>query len=67
VPPSSERLEAPPVAPQRRGMMPARSGALARYNAERARGLVHTAEWDAKMAGLQREFGAWALEGKMRE
>jgi len=27
--------------------------ALATYNAERARGLVHTPEWDAKMAALQ--------------
>lgn len=29
---------------------------LARYNAERVRGLVHTAEWRAEMATLQRQF-----------
>lgn len=29
---------------------------LARYNAERARGIVHTPEWDAAMAQLQRRF-----------
>nr|WP_062336146.1 hypothetical protein [Herbidospora sakaeratensis] len=28
---------------------------LARYNAERGRGIVHTPEWDAAMADLQRE------------
>jgi hypothetical protein len=31
---------------------------LATYNAERARGIVHTAEYDARMAELQREFDA---------
>jgi hypothetical protein len=30
--------------------------ALAVYNAERARGLVHTAEYDLRMAVLQAEF-----------
>jgi hypothetical protein len=29
---------------------------LATYNAERSRGIVHTPEWDAKMAALQRRF-----------
>jgi hypothetical protein len=29
---------------------------LAVYNAERARGIVHTAEWDDRMAELQAEF-----------
>jgi hypothetical protein len=29
---------------------------LAQYNGERARGLVHTSEWDAKMAPLQERF-----------
>ena len=29
---------------------------LARYNAEIARGLVHTPGWDLEMASLQREF-----------
>ena len=33
---------------------------LAAYNAEVARGIVHTPEWDAQMAGLQREFDAQA-------
>jgi hypothetical protein len=32
--------------------------ALARYNAERARGLVHTPEWVEKMAFEQRRFDA---------
>lgn len=31
---------------------------LATYNAERSRGIVHTAEYDARMAELQREFDA---------
>jgi hypothetical protein len=29
---------------------------LAVYNAERARGIVHTLEWDARMAALQVKF-----------
>ena len=37
---------------------------LAIYNAEVARGIVHTPEWDAKMAELQREFDAWARNAK---
>ena len=32
--------------------------ALAMYNAERARGLVHTPEWDARMAEEQARFDA---------
>jgi hypothetical protein len=36
----------------------AKFSALATYNAERARGIMHTAEWDAKMAELQREWDA---------
>jgi hypothetical protein len=31
---------------------------LATYNAERARGIVHTPEWDAKMAKEQQLFDA---------
>jgi len=31
---------------------------LATYNAERSRGIVHTQEYDAQMAELQREFDA---------
>lgn len=30
--------------------------ALAWYNAERSRGIVHTADYDARMADLQREW-----------
>jgi len=40
--------------------MPGPFDALARYNIERARGLVHTAEWDTRMAALQAEFDEWA-------
>jgi len=39
--------------------MPEKFEALAVYNSERERGIAHTPEWDAKMAGLQREFGDW--------
>lgn len=31
---------------------------LARYNAERHRGIVHTPEWQAAMAELQAEYDA---------
>ncbi len=44
--------------PALRGLGPVT--ALAVYNAERARGLVHTPEWDAKMAGLQAEYDCQA-------
>ena len=40
----------------------ARFQPLAVYNAEVARGIVHTREWDAKMAELQREFDEHAAE-----
>jgi hypothetical protein len=33
---------------------------LATYNSERARGLVHTEEWKARMAKQQEEFNEWA-------
>ena len=39
--------------------MPAKFNTLAMYNGERARGIVHTAEWDAQMAALQQEFYGW--------
>ena len=39
--------------------MPQKFEALAVYNAEVARGIVHTPEWDARMADLQREFDHW--------
>ena len=45
---------------KRLGPVPARFGALATYNAERHRGLMHTAEYDAEMARLQCEFNEWA-------
>lgn len=32
---------------------------LARYNAERSHGLIHTPEWDAEMAAEQARFMAW--------
>ena len=31
---------------------------LARYNAEVAHGIVHTPEWDERMAALQSQFNA---------
>jgi hypothetical protein len=45
---------------RRLGPMPAEFEALAVYNAERWRGLVHTAEYDAAMARLQCRFNEWA-------
>jgi hypothetical protein len=36
--------------------MPDKFNPLARYNAEVARGIMHTPEWDAQMAALQREY-----------
>jgi len=39
--------------------MPDKFHALAQYNAEIARGIVHTAEWKHRMILLQREFNAW--------
>lgn len=35
---------------------PSRFDALARYSAEKARGLVHTPEWVAQMAVLQADW-----------
>lgn len=37
---------------------PYRWNALATYNAERARGIVHTEEWKAKMVVEQEHFNA---------
>jgi hypothetical protein len=45
---------------RRLGPMPARFEELAVYNAERARGLMHTAECDSAMVLLQCEFNEWA-------
>ncbi|MGE5829739.1 MAG: hypothetical protein ACM30G_15465 [Micromonosporaceae bacterium] len=33
---------------------------LAVYNAEVARGLIHTPEWDERMAVAQAEFDRWS-------
>lgn len=45
---------------RRLGPMPAEYKPLAVYNAECARGIVHTAEYDASMAWLQRQYDEWA-------
>lgn len=37
---------------------------LAGYNSEVDRGIVHTQEYDARMAALQKEFEAWILENR---
>jgi hypothetical protein len=37
---------------------------LARYNAERARGILHTFEWQERMAELQRRFDEARAEGR---
>ncbi len=61
--PESGPPAGPPPRPARRPQAEAMPGpfhALARYNGERARGLVHTPEWDERMAALQAEFDEWA-------
>jgi hypothetical protein len=45
---------------ERLGPLPVKFDDLALYNAERARGLVHTPEYDAAMVLLQCEFNEWA-------
>ena len=47
---------------QRRHQEPYRFAALATYNAERSRGLVHTPQWMAVMRKEQALFDAQALE-----
>lgn len=39
--------------------MPGKFEILAVYNGEVARGIVHTADWDARMATLQAEYEQW--------
>jgi hypothetical protein len=39
--------------------MPDQFAPLAAYNAERARGLVHTPEWHDRMHELQHEYNRW--------
>lgn len=43
----------------RLGPMPAQFEALALYNAERSRGLMHSPSWEARMRELQEEFDRW--------
>ena len=40
--------------------MPEQFNDLARYNTEVAHGIVHTPEWDVKMAELQQRFNEWS-------
>ena len=40
---------------------------LARYNSEVARGVLHTPEWNAKMAGLQARFDSPFTTPRMQE
>ncbi len=47
---------------KRHPVMPAKFDRLSTYNAETFRGLVHTPEYDAKMAELQREFNEWSAQ-----
>jgi hypothetical protein len=42
------------------GQMPYRFKALAEYHREVAHGVVHTVQWDARMAELQREYDEWS-------
>ena len=44
---------------RRRRVMPERFNKLARYNGEVRRGIMHTQEYDAEMAQLQREYNQW--------
>lgn len=37
---------------------------LAVYNAECARGIVHTPDWDARMAALQKEWDRREMAGE---
>ena len=39
--------------------MPERFNRLAKYNGEVRRGILHTQEYDAEMAQLQREYNQW--------
>jgi hypothetical protein len=55
-----ERIPVPAVplwvSEPRTGLTAAETDQLARYNAERDRGIQHTPEWEARMAQLQRRF-----------
>lgn len=41
-------------------------GDLAVYNAEVARGIIHTAVWDSKMEQKQAAYNAWISEPRPR-
>jgi hypothetical protein len=43
--------------------LPKQFKALREYDAERQRGLVHTAEYDEQMRALKEQFQRWLLEG----
>lgn len=49
------------------GKMPDKFNALARYNGEKARGLVHTEEYQRRMEQLQEEYNEWLVEEWPRE
>jgi hypothetical protein len=48
----------------RTGLTAAETDQLARYNAERDRGIQHTSEWEARMAQLQRRFDGGATDDR---
>ena len=52
---------------RRREPVPFKFSQLAMYNGERGRGIVHTPEWDARMAVLQREFNEMERERVKRD
>ncbi len=54
------RKQPDPWEPQERfnGLPEADFHTLARYNSERAHGIMHTPEWQEKMAALQARFDA---------
>lgn len=51
----------------RREPMPWRFDPLATYNAERARGIIHTPLYAEQMAALQAEFNEWARARREQE
>lgn len=48
----------------RREPMPPKFGVLARYNTERAYGIMHVPEYDERMARLQAEFDEWQRQSR---
>ena len=47
--------------------MPQRFCELADYNSRVRKGIVHTAEYAARMAALKADFGQWSAEAFARE